>query len=96
MIPTNCSDTLQPLDVGVNKSVKEFFCQKFHSWYAESISTQLNGTKAKDPVDLWLEHGISGETAILSPSVFVVSLTGRAKEDSTNFLVFSLSVIMRC
>ena len=73
----NCTDRLQPLDVSVNKSVKEFLCQKFHSWYAESVSTQLIGTKAKEPVDLCLEHGTSGETAILSPSVFVVSLTGR-------------------
>ena len=42
---------LQALDVSVNKSVKEFLRQKFHSWYAESISKQLNGTKAKEPVD---------------------------------------------
>ena len=64
MIPANCTDRLQPLDVSVNKFVKEFLCQKFHLWYAESVSIQLNGTKAKDPVDLCLEHGISGETAI--------------------------------
>lgn len=54
MIPPNCTDRLQPLHVGVNKSVKEFLCQKFHSWYAESVSTQLNDTKAKEPVDLHL------------------------------------------
>ena len=54
MIPANCTDRLQPLDVSVNKSVKEFLRQKFHSWYAESVSTQLNGTKAKEPVDLRL------------------------------------------
>ena len=54
MIPPNCTDRLQPLDVSVNKSVKEFLRQKFHSWYAESVSTQLNGTKAKEPVNLHL------------------------------------------
>ena len=54
MIPPNCTDRLQPLDVSVNKSVKEFLRQKFHSWYAESVSTQLNGTKAKEPIDLCL------------------------------------------
>ena len=54
MIPANCADKLQPLDVSVNKSVEEFLCQKFHSWYAESVSTQLNGTKAKEPVDLYI------------------------------------------
>ena len=41
MIPPNCTDRLQTLDVSVNKSVKEFLRQKFHSWYAESVSTQL-------------------------------------------------------
>ena len=54
MIPANCTDRLQPLDVSVNRSVKEFLHQKFHSWYAESVSTQLNGTKAKEPVNLRL------------------------------------------
>ena len=44
LIPPNCTDRLQPLDVSVNKSVKEFLRQKFHSWYAESVSTQLNGS----------------------------------------------------
>ena len=52
MIPPNCTDRLQPLDI--NKSVKEFLHQKFHSWHAESVSTQLNSTKAKEPVDLHL------------------------------------------
>ena len=54
LIPPNCTDRLQPLDVSVNKSVKEFLHQKFHSWYADSVSTQLGGTKPRQPVDLRL------------------------------------------
>ena len=54
LTPPNCTDRLQPLDVSVNKSTKEFLHQKFHSWYAESVGTQLDGTKAKQPVDLCL------------------------------------------
>ena len=54
LIPPNCTDRLQPLDVSVNKPVKEFLHQKFHSWYAESICTQLGGTTAKVPIDLRL------------------------------------------
>ena len=54
LIPPNCTDRLQPLDVSVNKSVKEFLRQKFHSWYANSVSTQLDGTKPRQPVDLRL------------------------------------------
>ena len=48
MIPPNITDRLQPLDVSVNKSVKEFLHQKFHSWYAESVSTK------NEPVDLYI------------------------------------------
>ena len=31
LIPPNCTDRLQPLDVNVNKSAKEFLRRKFHS-----------------------------------------------------------------
>jgi len=32
LIPPNCTDRLQPLDISVNKSVKEFLHKEFHSW----------------------------------------------------------------
>ena len=41
VVPTNCTDRLQPLDVSVNKPVKEFLCKQFHGWYAEQICKQL-------------------------------------------------------
>ena len=41
LVPTNCTDGLQPLDVSVNKSVKEFLCGRFHEWYASEVSKQL-------------------------------------------------------
>ena len=65
MIPPNCTNRLQPLDISVNKSVKEFPRQKFHSWYAESVSAQLNSTKAKERVDLHL--------SVVKPSGWVPS-----------------------
>ena len=54
LLPPNCTDRLQLLDVSVNKSSKEFLHQKFHSWYAGSVSAQFIGTKPKQPVDLHL------------------------------------------
>ena len=33
-VPANCTDRLQPMDLSVNKSVKEFMRNKFKEWYA--------------------------------------------------------------
>ena len=54
LIPPNCTERLQSLDISVNNCVKEFLCQNFHSWYADSVSTQLGGLKPKKPVNLCL------------------------------------------
>ena len=37
MVSANCTDRLQPLDVIVNKSAKNFLQQQFQKWYAEQI-----------------------------------------------------------
>ena len=54
LIPPNCTDRLQPLDVSVNKSAKEVLRRKFHAWYAENICAQLEGKLPKQQVDLRL------------------------------------------
>ena len=41
LVPANCTDRLQPLDVSVNKSVKEFLRGQFHKWYAGEVCSQL-------------------------------------------------------
>ena len=53
-IPPNCTDRLQPLDLSINKPVKDFLKRKFQSWYADRISQQLKEGKAINPVDLRL------------------------------------------
>ena len=35
MVPVNCTDRLQPLDVSVNKPAKSFLRQQFHGRYAK-------------------------------------------------------------
>lgn len=53
MVPPNCTDRLQPLDVSVNKAVKNFLRQEFENWYANQVCEQLR--KGDDsPVDLKL------------------------------------------
>lgn len=40
-LPSNCTDQLQPLDVSVNKAVKENLRKSFNAWYAEQVQEQL-------------------------------------------------------
>lgn len=37
MIPPNCTDRIQPLDLSVNKPVKDFLKAKFQQWYGDII-----------------------------------------------------------
>ena len=43
LIPPNCTDRLQPLDLSVNKAAKEFLQKKFQNWYATKICARLDG-----------------------------------------------------
>ena len=54
MIPPNCMDWLQPLDLSVNKAAKEFLRRKFKNWYATQVCTQLDGKLEKETINLRL------------------------------------------
>ena len=43
-VPPNCTDRLQPMDLSVNKSAKDFLKAEFQQWYANEVLTKLNGT----------------------------------------------------
>jgi len=52
LVPANCTDRLQPLDISVNQSVKHFLREQFQEWYADQVCHQLqNGNKTPE-VDL--------------------------------------------
>ena len=36
-VPANCTDKLQPLDLSVNKPLKDEMKQRFQAWYAEEV-----------------------------------------------------------
>ena len=53
-IPANCTDRLQPMDLSINKSVKDFMRSKFTDWYSEQVHQQLTNGDSEEiaPVDL--------------------------------------------
>ena len=51
-VPANCTDRLQPMDLSVNKSVKEFMRSKFRDWYSDQVQDRFNEENEITPVDL--------------------------------------------
>ena len=56
LVPNNCTDQLQPIDLSVNKPFKDHLRKKFTAWYADKVKNQLDkGVQLKDcKVDLRL------------------------------------------
>ena len=42
-VPNNMTDQFQPLDLNVNGHTKEFLKGKFEFWYAQQVTSQLEG-----------------------------------------------------
>ena len=54
IIPPNCTDQLQLLDVSVNRAAKQFLRNKFENWYTDNIVAQKSADKDVEPVDMKL------------------------------------------
>ena len=54
LVPANCTDRLQPLDISVNKAVKDFLHGEFQSWYADQVKIQLQNGRTSPDVNLSL------------------------------------------
>jgi len=55
IIPANCTDKLQPLDLSFNKAAKDFLRKQFQQWYGRIISQQL-ADRICEEVDLRLSR----------------------------------------
>ena len=53
IIPANCTDQLQPLDLSVNKPAKDSMKPKFQMWYGDLIYEQLQ-QNISEPVNMHL------------------------------------------
>ena len=57
IVPSNCTDLLQPLDLSVNKPLKDPLRRSFQSWYSEQVSKQLE--EGKEPEDVKVDTRLS-------------------------------------
>ena len=42
MVPANCTDVLQPLDISVNKPLKDHLRSKFMAWYSDEVAKAMS------------------------------------------------------
>ena len=50
-VPPNCTGELQPMDLSVNKSVKDLLRAKFQEWYASEVFSSYQGSGSQiEPV----------------------------------------------
>ena len=50
LVPSNCTDLLQPMDVSVQKPLKDQVRNGFQSWYSEQVTDQLNDGKQAEEI----------------------------------------------
>ena len=52
VVPNNCTDLLQPLDLSVNKPFKDKLRRGFSEWYTQEVAKQLQDGKQPDEIHI--------------------------------------------
>ena len=52
VVPGRCTDRLQPLDVSVNKAIKENLRNNFQQWYSDQVCRKINEGIQEPVIDL--------------------------------------------
>ena len=47
-VPAHCTDKPQPLDVSVNKPIKDHLKKSFQSWYSEEVQKELRSVPVRE------------------------------------------------
>ena len=51
-LPPNTTDLLQPMDVAVNKPVKNSFKRRFEHWHSDKVMSQLQGVSDVESAEM--------------------------------------------
>jgi len=74
-VPANCTDRLQPLNISVDKQVKEFVRVQFHDWCSHQVCSQLDsGSENEQPIDLHTIVKSLGATWLIALMNYLQSL----------------------
>ena len=52
IVPANCTDWLQPLDLSVNKPAKDYMKRQFQSWYSDQVCKNIHDNKPSESIDI--------------------------------------------
>ena len=79
-IPSNCTDWLQPLDVSVNKAVKNHLHKSFNTWYAEQAIEAVRLTWGCQSWSHLKPNGLSHAVTIFQVTSRLASVDSRSQE----------------
>ena len=54
IVPANCTGRLQPLDISINKTAKDFLWRSFQDWYADQVCLQIQRQQHQETKSLQL------------------------------------------
>ena len=47
-VPANCTDRLQPMDLSINKAIKDFMRKQLMEWYSMKVMERLSNSTAEE------------------------------------------------
>ena len=64
LVPPNCTDQLQPLDLSVNKPLKDHLRMKFRSWYSDQVVKELEGDREPEDIKVDMRMSVMKELGV--------------------------------